>query len=218
MRTFLITICCFTLMGITVNAQDQKIATVGLKTGMAISNKYGDDGNGTWRTSFTVGVTLDVRLGDEFYLLTGLDYIVKGSQTKKGTEWPKPAENPQWMLSMKENPTYLQMPFRFGYKFYIGEDKDFSIMPYGGLYIAYGIGGKTIYTYKPIDGSPSFEEKNPTFDVNVSKFDYGAGLGFTAEYRHVVLSAEHDWGLKPFAKNYNDLKNKCISITLGYKF
>ncbi len=219
-------LCCFFATITSVNAQyyypysdrDHKGVIVGVRGGLVVSGKHGGNSS-TTKTGFDIGLTLDFRLADKLYLLTGLDYTVKGGKTKDGNEWEMSDENGKYRGSMNENPAYLQLPFRLGYKFPIVED--FYIMPYAGPYIAYGLGGKTKYTYRYIDTDKVAYDKRPTFDGNVNRFDYGVGFGVSTEYKQFVLGFEYDLGLQRFAKKeagYSDDKNKNFAVTLGYKF
>lgn len=226
MKTFIqiLLLSCF-LIGTTAHAQhayyygqEEVSVTFGLRAGMSMSGKYGEGSSGGSKSGLDIGMTVDFRLSNKVYLLTGLDYVQKGAKTKKGTEWTNSNEKGEYKGSMSETPYYLQLPLRVGYKIPVSE---VFIMPYAGPYIAYGLGGKTKYTYVYTANGEKDTEKRPTFDGNVNRIDYGLGLGVNAEYKKMVLAFEHDWGLQRFAKKsagYNALKNKCFTITLGYKF
>jgi len=214
MKTFLKTtfIVIALLIGISVSAQENA-ARFGVKAGMNYSGSYGDDNSPKSQVRLNVGITLDFRLSPTVYLLTGLDYSVKGG---KGDAYEvTDNDGKKYMLTQSDKPAYLQLPLHVGYRFDV---TDFRIMPHAGFYMAYGIGGKAEYKYDPLDGGSGKTDKIDFFGVGIGKFDYGFGIGVSGEYRKFVLDLGHDWGLRKFAKDYSDDKTKCAYLTLGYKF
>lgn len=214
MKTFVRTICCIAIILFSVssaNAQES-VARFGVKAGMNYSGTYGLKNTSKSQVKLNIGITLDFRLSERMYLLTGLDYSVKGG---KGDPYEVDKNGGLNMCTQTGNPTYLQLPLHAGYRFDVS---DFKIMPHAGFYMAYAIGGKAEYSYKPLDDRPAWVDKIDFFGVGVGKFDYGAGIGVSAEYHKLVLDLGHDWGLRKFAKEYNDGKNKNFYLTLGYKF
>lgn len=198
------------------NDRDTQSVIFGLRAGLAVSGHYNQDSEKS-QTGIDIGLTIDIRLSGKVFLLTGLDYVTKGTKTKDGEEWLGPTED--YMGSLVRHANFLQLPLRVGYQFAVADD--FYIMPYAGPYMAYGLGGKTKYTYVYIDNNETTTDKRPTFDGVVNRFDYGVGLGVNLDYKKIVLSLEYDWGLQRYVKKeagYNDAKFKCMTITLGYKF
>ena len=49
-------------------------------------------------------------------------------------------------------------------------------------------------------------------------FDLGIPVGISYEYRNVTLDARYYFGLMHTMKKSCDGLNRCLSITLGYKF
>ncbi|MDR1092246.1 MAG: PorT family protein [Prevotella sp.] len=217
MKTFVRTICCITIIllsGSNVNAQES-VARFGVKAGMNYSGSYGDDNSPKSKAGINIGITLDFRLSSDIYLLTGLDYSVKGGKGKPYEITDN--DGRKFMLTQTDKPVYLQLPLHAGYKFDV---PDFKIMPHAGFYMAYGVGGKAEYKYEPLDGGAGSTSKIDFFGVGIGKFDYGAGIGVNTEYRKFVLDLGYDWGLREFAKDFGNGKGKAKSgyLTLGYKF
>lgn len=205
MKTFLKTVCCiaFILLGTGIKAQEN-VTRFGVKTGLTYSDNYYKK-----KIAFNMGITLDFRLASDMYLLTALEYAIKGGQGK-----PFLNSYNEWETST-DRPAYLQLPIHFGYMFTIS---DFALMPHAGPYMVYGVGGKVTRNYKPQDGSPERETKEDFFGIGVGKFDYGIGVGVSAEYRKFVLDLRYDMGLKNTAKEYDGDKVNNAYLTLGYKF
>lgn len=213
MKEFIKTICCIAIiffLGSNVNAQEG-VARFGVKAGMNYSGTYGVDNLTKSQIRLNTGITLDFKLSSSMYLLTGLDYSIKGGKSRK----PNKNDYHNAMVTQADKPVYLQLPLHVGYKFDVS---GFNIMPHIGFYMAYGIGGKAEYLYEPLDDRPAWTDKIDFFGVNVGKFDYGTGIGANVEYNKFVLDFGHDWGLRKFAKEYNDGKSKNLYLTLGYKF
>lgn len=215
MRTFVKTVCFIAiilLIGNNAKAQENA-ARFGVKTGINYSGTYGTENSSKSKVGLNIGITLDFRLSPELYLLTGLEYSVKGG---KGNPYEvTDNDGKKSMLTQSDKPIYLHIPLHLGYKFDIS---DFKVIPHAGFYMAYGIGGKAEYSYKPLDNRPAWVDKIDFFGVGVGKFDYGAGIGISTEYQKFVLNLGYDWGLRKFAKEYSDGRTKNLYFTLGYKF
>lgn len=215
MKTFIKTVCCIaTILLIGNNATAQESAArFGIKTGINNSGAYGVDPSPKNKVGLNIGITLDFRLSPNIYLLTGLEYSVKGG---KGRPYEvTDNDGKKSMVTHTDKPIYLHLPLHVGYKFDVS---DFKITPHAGFYMAYGIGGKAEYSYKPLDDRPDRVDKIDFFGVGIGKFDYGAGIGVNTEYHKFVLDLGHDWGLRKFAKEFSDGKTKNLYLTLGYKF
>lgn len=215
MKAFIKTICCIAAIlfsASTANAQESA-ARFGVKAGINYSGVYGVDFSSTSKVRLNIGITLDFRLSSNIYLLTGLEYSAKGG--KGSPVEVTNNEGEKLMLTQTDRPVYLQIPLHVGYTLNLS---DIKITPHAGFYMAYGIGGKAEYSFKSLDGSSEWVDKIDFFGVGVGKFDYGAGIGVNAEYNKFILDLGHDWGLRKFAKEYNEGKNKNLYLTLGYKF
>lgn len=211
MNTFAKTtfIAFFLLLGITANAQESA-ARFGVKAGLNYSG-YTSSGPGH-KVGLNIGVTLDFRVSSSWYILTGLDYLVKGG---KGSYMGDYDEIPG-KITNSETPTYLQLPLHVGYKLPVSREID--VMFHGGFYLAYGIGGKVHTEFESSEGNISKEHKMDYFGVGVGKGDYGIGLGANVEFRKFVASLGYDMGLRKPAKMYGDGKITNAYFTIGYKF
>ncbi|MCD8260825.1 MAG: PorT family protein [Bacteroides sp.] len=125
--------------------------TFGITAGANLSTFSGDMKNTQSLLRYQVGITADILLTDNLYLLTGLDLQTKGAKHS-----PKSAPN------VKYNPIYLQLPVNIGYKFDVGPNMRLVIN--AGPYLAYVIGGKA-----KSDGN-----KESVFGNNkLKRLDYG---------------------------------------------
>lgn len=202
---------------VTMTYAQNKIVTVGVRAGFNFSGvSNGAPGDKT-KVGFNFGMTADFRLSDEMYLLTGLEYTVKGTKGKTffaagEDDWGQYYDDHYYITS--EKPAYLQLPLHVGYLWAI--NRDFRLMFHAGPYMAYGLGGKKDEKWEYADRT----EKGDTdyFGVGVSKFDWGLGAGVNVEYDRYVLGLGYDIGLKKFAPDYGNAKTRNMYITLGYLF
>ncbi|MFV0536613.1 MAG: porin family protein [Dysgonomonas sp.] len=205
MRGFIKMICCIgTILfwGGYANAQES-VARFGVKTGINYSGQHGVTASKN-KFGFNAGITLDFRLSPHIYLLTGLEYTIKGAKSDDTSD----------KSGTFETPTYLQLPFHVGYMYPVS--REVRLVVHAGPYMAYGIGGKV-----EINNSTGGEKsKIDYFGVNVGKFDWGLGLGLNVEYNSFVLGTGYDRGLRNFAPIHNDGKarTKNLYMTLGYLF
>jgi hypothetical protein len=210
------------LFAAVISAQD-KVAVFGVRTGINFSGTDGlpkddNDMSPYAKVGFNIGVTADFRLSDEIYLLTGLEYTVKGAKGKVFI--PEGPDNwgqyyPDHIFTSNENLGYLQMPLHVGYLWAI--NRDFRLMFHAGPYVAYALRGKTHRKSTYNDGTIE-EETIDFFGIGVTNFDWGLGGGINVEYDRYVLGLGYDRGLRNIAPDYNDGKTRNMYITLGYLF
>ena len=88
----------------------------------------------------------------------------------------------------------------------------------------YGIGplqnGK-MYHYDASIPRPSAVVRGRLTDKEVCKsIDFGIPIGISYEYRNVIIDARYYFGLTDMDDTFNAeaSHNRCLSITLGYKF
>ncbi|MCC8186784.1 MAG: PorT family protein [Bacteroides sp.] len=175
----------------------EKPVTWGIKAGTNLSTFGGDMKNTKSVLRYQVGITADVALTNNLYLLTGLDLQTKGAKYS-----PKSASD------IKYNPMYLQLPVNLGYKFDVGSN--IRLVVHAGPYLAYGIGGKA-----RSDGN-----KQSVFGNNrLKRSDYGLMGGAGMEIGNIAIHAGYEYGLA----NVSDAKgtkirNRNPYLTVGYKF
>lgn len=205
------------LLATAGNAQDN-VAIVGVRGGINLSGQDGVPRGelGSYaKVGFNIGVTVDFRLSDEIYLLTGLEYTIKGSKDNRYLE-PSADDQEAHYYITKEKPAYLQFPLHVGYLWAI--NRDFRLMLHVGPFMAYGIGGKVdrkwVYEDRTVTGSVD------CFGPGSGRFDWGLGGGVNTEYDRYVLAIGYDRGLRNFAPGYNDGKARTrnMYISLGYLF
>ncbi len=179
-----------------VKAQEKPVA-FGIKGGLNLST-FGrglKDTKSVLRYQF--GITADIALTDNLYILSGLDIQTKGAKY-----------NPKSSPDVKYNPMFLQIPVNIGYKFDLGSNT--RLVVHAGPYAAYGIGGK----------AKSGGSKESVFGKNKFKrFDYGLTGGAGVEFGKIAIDAGYEYGLA----NINDgngtkIMNRNPYLTVGYKF
>ena len=202
------------LVGVNANAQ-KKMSGFGVKAGANYSTMVGDVEDVDGRVGYQFGVTLDVSISGDVYLLTGLEYTVKGYKAD--------FEEDGVSLENTCSAQYLQMPFQLGYK--LGVAKDVNMVFSFGPYFAYGLSGKTkVKGQYWNDGYyESINEKTNTFSTGMLKeFDFGFGLGVGVEYQKCGVKLGYDFGTvnayEPIGDENNKLRNRNAYLTLGYKF
>lgn len=203
-KTIFLSLIFILATALAVNAQSA--FTFGAKVGANYSNNVGVD-NSDPKFGLNFGVTMDVRLSRNIYLLTALEYTVKGS---KGDNYRVEEDV---VYSTKETPTYLQIPIHVGYMLPVS--REVRLIFHAGPFMAYGIGGKNDRKW-----SNGNSDKIDFFGVGVGKFDWGLGLGVNAEYNRFVASLGYDRGLRNYIPDYNDGKSRTSNFyfTIGYLF
>lgn len=211
------------LIGVNTYAQDKPL-TFGIKGGVNLSNFSGASAKGMdARVSFNVGLTVDYALTQDLYLLTGLEYIVKGAKDEGTMSVEDPTYGKiSFTGTENDSPTYLQVPIHLGYKLVVTDAA--KIVFRAGPYIAYGIGGEVEVEGKAvindvtvdIDGGYDFFEEG-----RAKRFDFGLGLGVGAEFGKIGVGLGYDLGLINIADTDlidGNIKNMNAYLTVGYKF
>lgn len=184
------------IMGISGVKAQEKPVSIGVKAGVNLSTFGGDIKDTKSVFKYQFGVTADIGVTNNFYILTGLDLQTKGSKSKSESG------------TIKYNPMYLQLPAHLAYKLEIAPG--IKLVVNAGPYAAYGIGGKA-------KGGGSNEK---IFGNNkFKKLDYGAGGGLGLELGKICVSGGYDLGLKNISDTKGTkVKNRSAYVTLGYKF
>ena len=195
------------MMSTTLKAQD-KFVTFGVKAGLNLSNMSGDV-DGDIKPGFNAGVTVDLRLMPNLYLLSGLEYSLEG--TKSG--------------DAKLEYSYLKLPLHVGYKLPVMDNM--KIVFHAGPHLAYGLSGKSKYK-----GEESYDLYDVELGVKGKRFDLGLGFGVGAEVSNFCFNVGCDFGLLnqfefkglfdetewDIADKDINAKNMNINISVGYKF
>jgi len=177
----------------------EKLVTFGLKGGVNFSTFGGSfkDAKSSFRYQF--GVTADIALSNNLYILTGLDLQTKGAK------WEGPSAS-----TLKYKPTYIQLPIALGYKFDLGSNTKFVLN--AGPYAAYGIAGDT-----KGDGDKG---KQSIFGKDgFKKLDYGLIGGAGIELGKVAVNVGYEYGLANVNRASGPkITNRNPFLTIGYKF
>ena len=200
---------------IGMNLHAQSPISYGIKAGVNLAN-FDIDGtdvvdDSDAKLGFNVGVTLDYAFTPEWYLLTGLEYTIKGAKFFDG--------------NLKANLGYLQLPIHAGYKLEVADNM--KIVFHAGPYFAYGINGK----YKDSDseiGTDAFKKYLLEGGVGMyetlhKRFDFGAGAGVGAEFGKIGVGIGYDFGLVntgggAYDRRDEKVRNMNAYLTVGYKF
>lgn len=183
---------------IGLNAQE-KATTFGIKGGLNLSNMSGDGQTADSKIGFNVGVTLDQLLAKDLYLLTGLEYSLKGAKGGGGTL----------------NLSYLQLPIHMGYKLVVADNT--KLVFRAGPYIGYAIDGTFKAGGVSIDLFSDEFKGLVGFDV-LNRFDAGLGLGLGMEFGQIGVNLGYDFGLANIEKSGGTTKNQNAYLSLGYRF
>lgn len=218
MKKFLLVLVC-AACGLTASAQyasdastgffsveksDQPI-TFGVRGGVNFAKQaVSSDGysfSAKNNLGFNVGVSVDIPFLESLYLQSGLYYTGKGYKfDEDGYE-------------EKVNLSYLQIPVLASYRYNFSEAAQLQINV--GPYFAYGIDGK----YKCEEDGEKWEE-DAFSDDEYKKFDMGLTVGAGITFGHIFVGANYDFGLTNIMNGLEggSLKNRCLSISVGYNF
>lgn len=201
MKTFkAIILILILLVAANANAQEKK-TTFGIKIGLNSSSLGATDDrefdNTKPKTGFSAGFTLDHAFSKKWYLLTGLEYTVKGSKIEFGSN-----------SVVNMTAAYVQLPLCAGFKIYPSDQ--IAILFNMGPYFAYGLHGK-------ID---SGGVKEDTFSDQIAKnFDCGLNLGATLEWQKLCFKLGGDMGLiNIMQKGNSEAQMENFALSVGYKF
>ncbi|WP_298071747.1 porin family protein [uncultured Bacteroides sp.] len=146
---------------------------------------------------FNFGVSVDIPMMESLYLQSGLYYTVKGYKLEEDG------------YTEKATPSYLELPILASYRYNFSEYTQLQVN--FGPYLAYGIAGK----YKWDDG----DDDEDYFNDDIKKFDAGLAIGAGMIFGHIFVGINYDLGLTNILKDSEGtLKNKCLSINVGYNF
>ncbi|MDR1881606.1 MAG: PorT family protein [Prevotella sp.] len=121
---------------------------------------------------------------------------------------------------------YLQVPLCLGYEVYLS--KKVAVNLNAGGYVAYGFKGKNrgeAYATTIKNGVeqstaitiPSYEEE--TFALKKwNRLDYGVLGRFGLIYDIYTVNVTYEYGLYNVADDGRDLRNRTVSVTLGFRF
>lgn len=148
---------------------------------------------------FNAGVSVDIPMLESLYLQTGLYYTGKGYKIEYDYE------------SETVNASYLEIPILASYRYNFSESTQLQIN--FGPYVAYGIAGKSKWN------DEGFEDEEDYFGDGIRRFDAGLAIGAGMTFGHFFVGLNYDLGLTNIVKESDaSLKNRCLSINVGYNF
>lgn len=189
----------------SANVSAQLPVSFGVKAGINFSEmqKLEDD----VKIGFNLGLTADMQLTDNFYLMSGLELTSKGA---KGKNYMPNGQDEVTFDEAKLSAMYLQLPVHAGYKLEVAPATKLIFRV--GPYFAYGISGK-------IKGdAEGVSLDSDLFGDIANRFDFGIGGAVGVEFiDKVTVSLGADQGLTKVLKDGGQ-KNRCAYLSVGYKF
>lgn len=192
----------------------------GIRAGVNFANMSLKDKDGGMsmstdsRTSFHVGLAVDIPVVQSFYVQTGLYLQNKGAKYEETDEGAKGKQT--------YGPIYIEIPVLASYRYNFSDAAQLQVN--FGPYFAYGISGKAKYEYSYSDFSEKSEYNifgDGEDDLNAKRFDCGlqVGAGITLA-KHYYIGLAYEFGLSNIADKESDykIKNKNFMISVGYTF
>jgi len=238
-KSILLTVALLT--AIAANAQYNPI-TFGIKAGANLSSYSGDVDYKKVKLGFNAGITLDFALTPEVYLMSGLEFTMKGvKMDAKETFDIEGMRASVEFNGSKADAMYLQVPIHIGYKVNLAPTT--KLVLHAGPYIAYGIAGKskvgdeikitaggTSITLSLDEYIKQIQEENPDIDFDqyfsqregntfgddgLKRFDFGIGLGAGLEFGKFGVNLGYDFGLANIGRKEGGIDYKIRNLN-GY--
>lgn len=154
--------------------------------------------NNDFNTGLSIGVFSNYNLSDAFALQLEFSYDEKGSQTD----------------DVKNNYNYISIPLLAKYTLYNEPNSSIILDCYGGPYAAFLLDAKQSYE--------NSENEDKDLAYNTNSADFGLQYGFMAKYplneSNLLLNLKFGLGLTSYDDINKDLRNKYVSLSLGYEF
>ena len=180
------------LMTLTMSAQDDAKFTV--KAGVGASSVVGSDANTNMKLAYKVGASYDFSLSENFSIIPGLEFAMKGYGSDAFTK--------------NINMAYLEVPIFAAYKFPLTDNMKLAVKV--GPYVAFGLFGSDLeFFYNTINVFDS--------DSGYDRFDVGAIGGVSLEFEKFMVGLEYSRGLKKLDSNFSQY-NQAFGAVIGYKF
>lgn len=180
---------------------------VGLRIGGAFSTVNSDDkylDGGKSMTGLDIGIVtgMPITSSAPLYFETGLEYVEKGGKSGKNSAFDK----------MTYSLNYLEVPLTL--KYICNVDRNLSIQPYAGGYLACGVGGK-IKDFGDRVAYSSFGEKS----YNFQRFDGGLKVGCGVGVDMFYADLSYDIGLANISHDdFDQSKTGSLQLTVGVNF
>lgn len=182
------------ILGLGMMANNAMAQSFGIHAGLNLAEFQHEKINYDSKPGFFIAGTYELPLTASLplYVESGLMLSQKGALVKGGGE------------EVTSNIFYLEVPAMLRYKFALASD--LAIVPAAGLYLGYGISGKTKWRDHDADlfGDNGFK-----------RTDLGVRLGINMEYSCFAVGAGYEIGLLEIA---DKLTTRNLYISFGYKF
>jgi len=205
----LLLVICLALVSTGAFAQ----VNIGIKAGIGMTNFIGDE-NAQAKLGFKLGVVSDILITDVVFIQPSLMLSAKGAQYKSGAMGIIKND-------MSVNSLYIELPVLVGAKIWFDSYKRISLG--AGPYIAYGVGGQTVYDGRILGAD--IDRSTPTFGdiVSMNRFEAGIAAAATYESGNFFAGVDVNMGLTKLATAMSPLisdnaKNMTATIIVGFKF
>ena len=181
----------------------------GLRLGLGfgtVNNSEADEYDGpSNRTGLNIGAVVGFQLSPSapVYLESGLFYTEKGGRNNT-----VPSKKVDYNLN------YLELPILV--KYCVDIDGEFSVQPFLGGYLAYGVGGKI----KHHDDNKDNRFIESAFSRDLFKrFDGGLRFGCGVEYQMLYADLAYELGLANIGRDaFEKTHNSCFYLNIGVNF
>ena len=206
----LLLVICLAFVSTAAFAQ----VNVGIKAGFSMTTFIGDE-NAQAKPGFKLGVVSDIFVTDADFIQPSLMLSARGAKYKSGVLGLT-------SNNMSVNSLYIELPVLVGAKIWLDNYRRISLG--AGPYIAYGVGGKTVYDGRII-GIGVIDRSTSTFGdlVNMNRFDAGIAAAAAFESGNFFIGLEAQMGLTKLSTSWaplidNNAKNMTATIFVGFKF
>ena len=221
MKKFLSVVVMLLAFAAIANAQGKLGFTV--EAGLNLS-KFGgdtddlvDEGSCDMKSGFNLGVMADMPFTDAISLKAGLKYTQRGWKNEFSG---KDSDGDYYEEDIKVKLGYLQIPIMATYHFVISDN--IELLASVGPYFAFALHGKE--EYDDDDRKIKFGEKSTDY----KRFDFGLVLpSVGVKFQNFYVGISNEFGLvnvyTPEGSyedgiEYDNIRNYCFSINVGYTF
>ncbi len=196
----------------------------GVKAGLNLSNMTSKDDDDTYSDDykmlpgFHVGIVADIPFSDMFSFEPGLLLSTKGFKFEESEEYMGETMESK----MKASLYYIDIPLNLKASFGSEDTKFYGTF---GPYIGMGLSGKSKSEITFMGETESDEEDikwgSDKEEDDMKRFDFGVSVGAGVQFGSITVGAGYAIGLanlSPYTENGYTLKNKVISVSVGYMF
>jgi opacity protein-like surface antigen len=187
------------MMLMSIGAFAQSNVYIKPMVGGSLATLVGDVENNKMKIGLVVGGELGYNLSENMALTAGVLYSMQGTGVKDHDE--------------NINMDYLNVPILFNY--YVAP----GLAIKAGVQPAYRVKARMEHDGQRIDMDRALETLLEDDDMKINKFDLAIPVGLSYEYNGLTLDARYNFGITKLFSNFeDDVRHKCVVITLGYKF